>query len=111
MAEAHQVAVSPHNYNSTTIALAATLHASITMPNFLITEYFVSFEKIGKQISPNPMIPKDGYISLDETPGLGVELDEEKLSKFSYSEFPRTLPYPDNEGFYGGAWPDNLDAL
>ena len=111
MAEAHQVAVSPHNYNSTTIALAATLHASITMPNFLITEYFVPFEKIGKQISPNPMIPKDGYISLDETPGLGVELDEEKLSKFSYSEFPRTLPYPDNEGFYGGAWPDNLDAL
>ena len=111
MAEAHQVAVSPHNYNSTTIALAATLHAAITMPNFLITEYFVPFEKIGKQISPNPMIPKDGYISLDETPGLGVELDEEKLSKFSYSEFPRTLPYPDNEGFYGGAWPDNLDAL
>jgi len=111
MAEAHQVAVSPHNYNSTTIALAATLHAAITMPNFLITEYFVPFEKIGKQISPNPLIPKDGYISLDETPGLGVELDEEKLSKFSYSEFPRTLPYPDNEGFYGGAWPDNLDAL
>ena len=111
MAEAHQVAVSPHNYNSTTIALAATVHASITMPNFLITEYFVPFEKIGKQISPNPLIPKDGYISLDETPGLGVELDEEKLSKFSYSEFPRTLPYPDNEGFHGGAWPDNLDAL
>ena len=81
------------------------------MCKFFFWQSFVPFEKIGKQISPNPLIPKDGYISLDETPGLGVELDEEKLSKFSYSEFPRTLPYPDNEGFHGGAWPDNLDAL
>ena len=41
MAEPYFVAVSPHNYNSTTVGLAATLQASAVMPNFLITEYFV----------------------------------------------------------------------
>ena len=27
--------------------------------------------------------------------------------KFPYKEFPRVLPERNNEGFYGGAWPDN----
>ena len=43
MAEPYHVAVAPHNYNSTTVGLAATVHASAGMPNFLITEYFVNF--------------------------------------------------------------------
>src|SRR5437764_2446838 len=43
MAEPSLVAVSPHNYNSTMTGLAATVHAAATMPNFLITEYFVNF--------------------------------------------------------------------
>ena len=47
MAEAYHVAMAPHNYNSTTIGLAATLHASAGMPNFLITEYFVNFRRGG----------------------------------------------------------------
>src|SRR5206468_5033563 len=51
MAEPHHVAVSPHNYNSTTVGLAATLHASAGMPNFLITEYFVNFEDVGRAIN------------------------------------------------------------
>ena len=89
MAEAYQVAVSPHNYNSTTIALASTLHAGITMPNFLITEYFVPFEEIGLTISDNPLIPVEGYITLDNKPGLGMNLIEENFDKFPYKEFPR----------------------
>jgi L-alanine-DL-glutamate epimerase-like enolase superfamily enzyme len=42
MAEPHHIAISPHNYNSTTVGLAATLQAAAGMPNFLITEYFVN---------------------------------------------------------------------
>ena len=43
-AETEAIAVSPHNYNSTTMALSATVHASACMPNFIITEYFLPFE-------------------------------------------------------------------
>jgi galactonate dehydratase len=42
MAEPYLVVVSPHNYNSTTIGLAATLQVAACIPNFLITEYFVT---------------------------------------------------------------------
>ena len=33
MAEAYHVVVSPHNYNSTTVGLAATLQVSAAIPN------------------------------------------------------------------------------
>ncbi|MDA0748185.1 MAG: mandelate racemase/muconate lactonizing enzyme family protein [bacterium] len=99
MAESYHVAVSPHNYNSTTVGLAATLHACAGMPNFLITEYFLNFEEIGNEIAISPFKVEDGYIHLPTTPGLGIELDEQALEKYPYQEFPtRTLRHPADEG-------------
>jgi galactonate dehydratase len=89
MAEAHLVAMSPHNYNSTMVGLAATVHAAATMPNFLITEYFVNFEELGKQIARPPMLQQGGYIPLPTTPGLGIDLDEDALRAYAYQHFPR----------------------
>ena len=88
MAEAYFVAVSPHNYNSTTVGLAATLHGSAVMPNFLITEYFVNFETLGEEIAHEPWQVRDGVIELTDTPGLGIDLDEEALARFPYEAFP-----------------------
>jgi galactonate dehydratase len=79
MAEPHYVAVSPHNYNSTTVGLAATVQVSACIPNFIITEYFVNFENMGKQITVEPIKIEKGYIKLHEKPGLGIELKEEFL--------------------------------
>lgn len=87
MAEPYLVAMSPHNYNSTTIGLAATVHASATMPNFLITEYFVNFDPIGRQIC-TPLVAENGYIRLPTTPGLGVDLDEAALEARAGQPFP-----------------------
>ena len=93
MAEAHHVAVAPHNYNSTTVGLAATLHASAGMPNFLITEYFVNFEKTGREIANIPFSVEESYITLPETPGLGIELDERALEERPYrARSRRNLP-------------------
>ena len=89
MAEPYFVVVSPHNYNSTTLGLAATVNASATMPNFLITEYFVNFEELGKDIATTPFEVENGYINLPESPGLGIDLDEESLAKYPYQEFPK----------------------
>ena len=93
MAEAYHVAVAPHNYNSTTVGLAATLHASAGMPNFLITEYFVNFEEVGREISKQSFEVEDSYITLPETPGLGIDLDEAALKARPFRERPmRDLP-------------------
>tara|TARA_B100001971_G_C18192818_1_gene539661 strand:- start:67 stop:1218 length:1152 start_codon:yes stop_codon:yes gene_type:complete len=88
MAEPYFVAVSPHNYNSTALGLAATIQVSATMPNFLITEYFLNLEDFGKDITVDPFEVNNGYIDLPETPGLGIEIDESSLAKYPYQEFP-----------------------
>jgi galactonate dehydratase len=80
-AEPWHVTVAPHNYNSTTLGLAATLQVSACIPNFLITEYFVNFEAMGAEIAKKPFEVKDSYIDLPTAPGLGIELDEAALAR------------------------------
>ena len=99
MAEVYHVAVSPHNYNSTAVGLAATLQAAAGMPNFLITEYFVNFTDVGNTISIEPIQVENGYIALPTKPGLGIDLDEDALARYPYKEFPnRNLRHPGDEG-------------
>ncbi len=99
MAEPYYVAVSPHNYNSTTVALAATVQASALMPNFVITEYFLPFVELGREICPGMLAPVNSYIDLPTAPGLGVDLDEEVLARHPGKQFPlRALRYPKDEG-------------
>jgi galactonate dehydratase len=98
-AEAEMVAVSPHNYNSTTLALSATVHASACMPNFIITEYFIPFEEFGRKLCRNALKPVNGYIDLPSGPGLGLDIDENAVRSHPYQPFPaRTLPLPEDEG-------------
>jgi galactonate dehydratase len=80
-AEPWHVAVAPHNYNSTTLGLASTLHVSACISNFLITEYFVNFEAVGREIAKGAFEVKDSYIDLPTAPGLGIGLDEAALER------------------------------
>ena len=99
MAEPYYVVVSPHNYNSTTLGLSATIQVSAAIPNFLITEYFINFEDLGKDISTHPFEVDNGYIKLPTEPGLGMDLIEENLEKYPYKQFPpRNLAQYSDEG-------------
>jgi galactonate dehydratase len=99
MAETFLVAVSPHNYNSTLVALASTVHASAVMPNFIITEYFLPFVDFCDQISQTQLKPKNGYIELPTAPGLGIDVDEVALTKFPATSYAlRKLRHPADEG-------------
>jgi galactonate dehydratase len=99
MAEAYHVVVSPHNYNSTTVGLAATLHVSAAIPNFLITEYFVNFDARAAEVAVSPFRVEQGYLTVPTAPGLGIELREDVLARYAYREFPpRSIPTPGDEG-------------
>ena len=89
MAEPYFVAMAPHNYNSTTIGLAATIQLCAAIPNFLITEYFVNFTERGDEISKNPIRVENGCIPLPSAPGLGLELDEAAMARCPYREHPK----------------------
>jgi len=98
MAEPSFVTVSPHNYNSTTVGLAATVQISAAIPNFLITEYFVNFEARGREIARQAFEVRDGFIAVPQSPGLGIDLDDAALARFPGRERPaRSLPTPAEE--------------
>lgn len=100
MAEPWFVGMSPHNYNSTGLALAATVHASAGMQNFIITEYFLPFVEFIDTLFPGgqQLKPKNGYIDLPEAPGLGLVPDEKALLANAGKPFPlRSLPFPADE--------------
>jgi galactonate dehydratase len=86
MAEPHYVGVSPHNFNSTVSAQAATVHVAATMTNFIIQECFIAFLDQGRRVARQLEV-KDGCIELPTDPGLGVEIDERALGEFPYKQF------------------------
>ena len=88
MAEPYFIAVSPHNYNSTSIGLAATIQVYATIPNFLITEYFINFEEFSHKATYGQLSLKEGYIEIPKSPGLGIDLNEKVLNDYPYRPFP-----------------------
>jgi galactonate dehydratase len=89
MAEAHLIGVAPHNYNSTAVALAATVQAAVMMPNFIIAEYFVDFEDRSNEMLEEGLRIENGYVEAPSAAGFGIELDEAVLARYGYRQFPR----------------------
>jgi galactonate dehydratase len=92
MAEPYAVMFTPHNYNSTIVATAATAHASAVASNFLIAEYFLNLKPACDEITINPLKVSDGFMELPTTPGLGIDIDMEKLKAHPYKEFKKEFP-------------------
>lgn len=92
MAEPYSVMLSPHNYNSTIVGLAASLHVGAVATNFIITEHFLNVKPACDEIVINPPILKDGFFEIPTASGLGVDIDMDKLLAYPYQEFKREFP-------------------
>ena len=86
MAQPQAVVIAPHNYNSTLIGLAATVHLSAVIPNFRIAEYFVNFEDLCREIATASLTVQDGWIELPTATGLGIDIDVERLRAHPHQE-------------------------
>jgi galactonate dehydratase len=74
-ADSYYVTAAPHNVGGQ-ISSAAALHLAACTTNFRIQEYFNDFADPWIKETAHGLPPVvDGYFSLPETPGLGVELD------------------------------------
>jgi galactonate dehydratase len=78
--------MSPHNYNSPLIGLAATVHVSAVIPNFKITEYFVNFESRCREIATASLKVSEGWVDLPTAPGLGIDIDSDRLRAHPHHE-------------------------
>jgi galactonate dehydratase len=81
LAETFFVPMAPHNTCSE-LGLTASLHVSASVPLFLIQEGYVDGHIMPPGVARrNWAIDKDGYASLPQGPGLGVEMDEAAMAK------------------------------
>lgn len=97
LAEAWFVPLAPHS-SSTLLGLTASLHVTFSIPLFLIHEGGKGndpFEVVKKTWE----VDKEGYASLPQGPGLGVDIDEEKVRRIDAApQKPYNWPsakYPD----------------
>lgn len=76
LAESFQAPFAPHNCSGP-VATAATVQFAATDPNFFILESFPYQTEWQKPVlTPLDKTIKDGYLSIPETPGLGITLNE-----------------------------------
>jgi galactonate dehydratase len=93
LAEAYFVPLAPHNTCSE-LGLSASLHAVASVPLFLIQEGYLDGHIMPPGVArKNWDVDKDGYASLPQGPGLGVEIDETLFAKVN-ADPRRTFKWP-----------------
>lgn len=88
MARPHAIAISPHNYNSAIVGLAATVHFSAVITNFTIAECFINLIPACEEVASKGLVIKDGWVDLPTEPGLGVDIDLDRLAARPFKDIP-----------------------
>ena len=94
MAEAKHIPISFHN-PSGPISNAAILQMAAATPNFLIHEIMINDGSFRKAITNEEVIFEDGYIRINDKPGLGIDVNIEAVEQRPY--------HPINLRHYTGA--------
>jgi D-galactarolactone cycloisomerase len=92
LASANHVRVLPHMWG-TSIRLAATIHWQATLPDAPDTlnpfpslfEFDMTENRLRTELSREPIQAMDGYVSVIQQPGLGIEIDREVLEEYAVS--------------------------
>jgi galactonate dehydratase len=93
LAEAYFVPLAPH-CTCSELGLTASLHATLAVPLFLIHEAYLDGHIMPPGVArKNWEQDKDGYASLPQGPGLGVEMDEKKMAEVA-ADPKRTFKWP-----------------
>ncbi|MDF2926772.1 MAG: Mandelate racemase/muconate lactonizing protein [Paenibacillaceae bacterium] len=83
IAESHYIPFAPHN-PSGPVANAATLQLAACCPNFCILEIMFSDVAYRSSITNESLEHSNGWITIPDKPGLGIELNEEACGTYPY---------------------------
>lgn len=76
MAEAEYLTVAPHNPLGP-VSTAVSTHFAASTGNFLILEYRIDSEGPHRKLIKQPLKLVDGHLEIPNSPGLGIELNED----------------------------------
>lgn len=93
MAEVHDVALAPHCPLGP-VTLASCLQIAASTPNFLCQEHL----SLGQGILKSPFEANDGYVTVPDGPGLGIEIDEAALPQLQPDKPWRTTQFRHRDG-------------
>ena len=86
MAEAHHIMMAPHSGSLGPVAEYAALHLMAAIPNALILERIEDdWDGRARTVIPHP-VQQDGWLTVPDAPGLGVDIDEEFVAQFPSSQ-------------------------
>lgn len=86
MVDAFYGVVAPHNAQGP-VATAACIQLGASCPNFYVQEVFDEFNvDWERDIVDHPVEIVDGYVSVPERPGLGIELNLDEVARHPYQE-------------------------
>ena len=86
LAEAFHVPLAPH-CTCSELGLSASMHVSASIPFFLIQEGYLDGHIMPAGVARKSFtLEKDGYATLPQGPGLGVEMDETAMKKVNEDE-------------------------
>ncbi len=80
LADVYNAKLCPHNSVCSAVHHAASLQLCAAIPNFLIYEFWSGYNPIADIVTV-PLVPEQGYLRVPQGPGLGIEIDEDKLDR------------------------------
>lgn len=83
LADRHGVRISPHCWNSMTVAASAMMHVCAAIPNAEMAEIYPEYLEHGERYAVNGFTVQNSVATLNGRPGLGVEINAAALSALS----------------------------
>ena len=83
LSQKNNVIISPHCWNSMSIAASAMLHFCASNSNVYMAEIYPEYISNGLKYSDVNFDIKNGFAELKDRPGLGVKIDVKSLIKLS----------------------------
>ena len=85
LAEAHHQGVIPHAVPSGPIATAAHIQLGACVPNWEVQEHIIEDKPVHTKIVNKISTLKNGFFEIPDTPGIGIEFNEDGAKKYGLS--------------------------
>ncbi|MEZ4862491.1 MAG: mandelate racemase/muconate lactonizing enzyme family protein [Caldilineaceae bacterium] len=83
LCDSFNLPIAPHVGGGGIVSVAASIHYAAAIPNFQILEHSHHANAMKALITTRHPEPVNGAFLLDDTPGLGVEIDEAKVAAYA----------------------------